>query len=388
MDGLTNIIDYLRWLYNYTLFSSESYSLHLGNLLVGIIFFWVALRILRRLSHYLFKNLLTARVKDPGKLEWIEKFVQFLLTIILAILALGIIGVPLGMFKSFWKLTLFTIKENPVKAGNIILGLVFLYPGLRLARYLTGEIHSLFIARLNVEVATRKSLEMVIRYTLITLVVLFVLTIVGIPLTAFTIVGGALAIGVGLGSQNLVNNFLSGIVLMTERPLKVGDVVELEGRRGTVEHIGGRSTRIQTFDNLRMIIPNSKLLENTVINWTLMDDILRREVTVGVAYGSPAERVAELLNQAATEHKAVKTTPQPKILFWDFGDNALIFRLMFWVQLSRTMRPLEIESELRFAIYKLLEEAGIVIAFPQRDTHLDTLKPLEIKLLDADKEAD
>ncbi|MFH1852335.1 MAG: mechanosensitive ion channel domain-containing protein [Candidatus Neomarinimicrobiota bacterium] len=382
MNNLSTRLQDLGRFYHIRLFTVGSLSVELGALLAGAVFFLIGLKLMRLILHILFERLIRKRVKDQETSLWLEKFSIFIFTIIITILTLFIIGLPVSFFRALWGVTLFTIKDNSIDIGNIVLGLVFLYPGLRFARYLTQEIQTLFIARMKVDLATKKSLEVIIRYSLITLVALFVLTIIGIPLTAFTIIGGALAIGFGLGSQNLVNNFLSGMVLMTERPLKIGDVVELEGRGGTVEHIGGRSTRILTFDNLRMIIPNSKLLENTLVNWTLVDNILRRELLVGVAYGSPVKKVAELILQAANDHKDVEPKPPAKVLFWDFGDNALIFKLMFWMRLRKPITPLEVESDLRFLIHDLLAENGIVIAFPQRDVHLDAVKPIEIRLVE------
>ncbi|MFQ6615107.1 MAG: mechanosensitive ion channel family protein, partial [Fidelibacterota bacterium] len=307
----------------------------------------------------------------------------FLLIVILTVVTLSIIGIPLTILGRIWNLTLFSVQDSSVELGNILLGLILLYPGLKFSRYLANEFQTIFLKHLNLETATKKSLELVFRYLLVVLVVLFVLTIVGVPLTAFTLVGGAVAIGVGLGSQNLVNNFLSGIVLMTERPLKIDDVVEIDGRQGIVEFIGGRSTRIRTFDNVRMVIPNSKLLENTVINWSLMDTDLRREVTVGVAYGSPTEKTRELIMDAVRSHPQIKSKPKPLVLFLDFGDNALIFTVYFWVELTESIKPLIVESDIRFAIEQRFRENSIEIAFPQRDIHLDTVRPLEIRMTDS-----
>ncbi|MDY6862199.1 MAG: mechanosensitive ion channel, partial [Thermodesulfobacteriota bacterium] len=177
---------------------------------------------------------------------------------------------------------------------------------------------------------------------------------------------------------------LSGLVLMIERPIKIGDIVELENIYGTVEWVGARSTRIKTFDNLRLVVPNSTLLQNKIINWSLTDDIVRREIVVGVIYGSPTKEVESLIRQAAVEHPLVEKHPEPVIMFKDFGDNALIFGMFIWVRLSKTAMVnkyiLQVESDIRFRIDELFRQHNIVIAFPQRDVHLDTVKPLEIKI--------
>jgi small-conductance mechanosensitive channel len=171
---------------------------------------------------------------------------------------------------------------------------------------------------------------------------------------------------------------------MVERPIKIGDIVEVENVRGTVELVGARSTRIKTFDNLHLVVPNSTLLQNKLINWRLSDDVVRRTITVGVQYGSPIREVESLLKDAVNEHTLVEKYPEPIVLFDEFGDNALIFKLLIWVRLSIVGKThlyiRQVESDIRFRIDELFREKDIVIAFPQRDVHLDTLKPLEIKL--------
>jgi len=377
------IQDWLIPVWQFPLLSGDSFTITLGRLLLGLLFFAILSRLIRRLFRESRLPRFFAFVKDREIRSWLVNFASFLFIVIITIFTLSIIGIPLTILGNIWNLTLFSVKDSSVELGNILLGLILLYPGLKFSRYLSNEFQSIFLKHLNLETATKKSLELVFRYLLVILVVLFVLTIVGVPLTAFTLIGGAVAIGVGLGSQNLVNNFLSGIVLMTERPLKIDDVVEIEGRQGIVEFIGGRSTRIRTFDNVRMVIPNSKLLENTVINWSLMDTDLRREVTVGVAYGSPTEETRDLILDAVRSHAQIKSKPKPLVLFRDFGDNALIFTVYFWVELTESIKPLIVESDIRYAIEKRFREAGIEIAFPQRDIHLDTVRPLEIRMSDS-----
>jgi small-conductance mechanosensitive channel len=180
-----------------------------------------------------------------------------------------------------------------------------------------------------------------------------------VPLTAFAFISGAVAIGVGFGAQNIINNFISGWILMWERPIKLGDFLEMGDVRGTVEAINTRSTR------------NSYLLENTVTNWTLTDPTVRTSVLVGVAYGSDVQLVAQLLEQAADENPYVLTTSPKSVVFENFGDSALIFELLVWINFQAD-RPLRlVRSDLRFAIDRLFRENGVVISFPQRDIHVD-----------------
>ncbi len=381
MTRMKEVFEILSQIFKYPVINSAALQIEFGQLILGVLVFLVGLKLIRIIINKLFTPYFYKGIKDDDTRNWLNGFTSFLLIIILSIISLTIVGFPFSIFGQVWNLTLFTIKDNSVNIGNLILGLILLYPGIKISRYFSGEFQSLVLKRLRLDSGTKKSMEALFRYVLIAIVVLFVLTIVGIPLTAFTLLGGAFAIGIGLGSQNLVNNFLSGIVLMTERPLKIGDIVELEDRRGIVEHIGGRSTRIKTFENVRMVIPNSKLLENTVINWSLIDSDLRREISVGVAYGSPANTVGDLLKQVVSDHPNIKRSPEPVILFDNFGDDALIFRILFWVEISDSLNPFLIDSDVRYKIYEILNAENITIAFPQRDIHLDTTSPLEVSVV-------
>ena len=200
------------------------------------------------------------------------------------------------------------------------------------------------------------------------------------PLTAFAFLGGAIAIGVGFGSQNIVNNFISGLILLAERPIRVGDLIQVDNLYGTVDNIGARSTKIRTGENLEIIVPNSTFLESNVFNLTLSSERLRTKVIVGLAYGSPTREAERLLIQAATNHNGVQKDIAPFVIFQDFGDNSLVFELHFWVRVRTIMARLRIESDIRYEIDRLFREAGITIAFPQRDIHFDA-KPLQVRLL-------
>ena len=205
----------------------------------------------------------------------------------------------------------------------------------------------------------------------IAVLVITLLDLLNVPLTAFAFVSGAIAIGVGFGAQNIINNFISGWILMWERPIRIGDFLEVGENTGTVEAINTRSTRIRRTDGVHMLIPNSALLENTVVNWTLVDRLTRTRVRVGVAYGSPARLVAQLILQATTEQPATLGEPAPVVLFEDFGDNSLVFDVYFWIEATAERDLRIIRSDIRFRIDELFTENDIVIAFPQRDVHLD-----------------
>jgi len=280
-----------------------------------------------------------------------------------------------------WDYEIVSSEDNPVTVGKVVAALLFFLVGYLVSRVVAHTLARRVLPKMRIEEGTAAAYESLVFYVLLVGAFLVALQVVNIPLTVFAIAGGALAIGVGFGSQNIMNNFISGIILLAERPIKLHDLVELADVYGTVEQIGLRSTRVRTGQNVHIIVPNSALLENQVINWTHNNAKVRIKVTVGVIYGSPTETVAQLLKQAAAEHPSVHPSPEPLILFTDFGDNSLVFEVHFWIQMRNLMDRRRTESELRFRIDALFREAGLVIAFPQRDVHLDSASPIEVRMV-------
>ncbi len=283
---------------------------------------------------------------------------------------------------AIWNYALFTTPGDQVitvsKLVSVIVLVIAGYLLSRLIGYLLGV--RLAATRLRPDVAY--TIKRIAFFTLLVGVILTALSLLGVPLTAFAFATGAIAIGVGFGAQNIINNFISGWILMAERPIRIDDFIEIDGATGTVELIGTRSTRIRRSDGVHLLVPNSRLLEQTVVNWTLIDDEIRSTVRVGVAYGSPVQRVRELIEEAVAAQPEVKTDPSASVVFEDFGDNALIFDVYFWCDVGGEKLLREIRSEVRFRIDKLFADAGITIAFPQRDVHLDSLSPIEVRMID------
>lgn len=265
---------------------------------------------------------------------------------------------------------LFTINDQVYTVGRLGL-IVFL---LLLAFWLFKKSNKFLAMRLEQSELPADMILLLQRiYVIIALIVLamLVLDLLQVPLSAFAFVSGAIAIGVGFGAQNIINNFISGWILMWERPIRIGDFLEIGDAKGVVETINTRSTRIRRTDGVHMLVPNSQLLENMVVNWTLIDNRTRSIVRVGVAYGSPVRKVEELILRATDDHPDTLDDPKPMVIFEDFGDNALIFDSYFWIDAVGDRDLRKVRSEVRFAISDLFDEAGIVIAFPQRDVHLD-----------------
>ncbi|MFH4967581.1 mechanosensitive ion channel domain-containing protein [Gaetbulibacter sp. M240] len=206
------------------------------------------------------------------------------------------------------------------------------------------------------------------RWIIYIIVILIVFDSIGINVTAVFAASAALLIGVGLALQTLFQDIISGIFILIDQSAHVGDIIEINGKVGRVEEIKLRTTRAVTIDNKVLIIPNHMYLENSLFNWTQNNNITRESVTVGVAYGSDVQLVKKLLLQAANDHKSVLEDPPPLVLFTDFGDSSLNFKLIFTIDDS-FMAAIP-QSELRFEIDRLFRENNITIPFPQRDIHI------------------
>lgn len=276
---------------------------------------------------------------------------------------------------------LFSFGGTSILVGQLLLVLLVLVGG-----YVVSKLIERLAQKRLQSSGVRKDaaylIQRIVFYLLIVIVVMTALSLLNVPLAAFAFVSGAVAIGVGFGAQNLVNNFISGWILLMERPVRIGDFIEIDNHIGTVDRIGNRSTRIHRVDGVHILIPNSQMLERVVVNWTLIDQRIRTSLRVGVAYGSPVKKVAELVRQAVEEQPDVLAEPAVAVVFEDFGDNALIFDAYFWADVGGERFLREIRSAARFRIDELFHENGIVIAFPQRDVHMNAVAPIDVRVID------
>jgi len=274
--------------------------------------------------------------------------------------------------------SLFKVGADPITAKSLIIGLTLLILGYYLSKIISKKITTKIKARIS----TKKVIESVLFYTLLLFALIFSFKFAKLPITIFTFFGGALAVGVGFGAKNLINNFISGIILLVEQPIKVGDFVEISGVFGYVENIGSRSTIIKTIGNKHYVIPNSYFLENNFLNWTMKNNIVSFDVPVGVAYGSDVEKVKSTLLKAAEQSTLILTDPKAKVLFTNFGDNALEFKLYYSLYIKNIADRATIETELRTIIAKDFAENNLIIAFPQRELNFNpNSKPIEFKMI-------
>jgi small-conductance mechanosensitive channel len=224
-----------------------------------------------------------------------------------------------------------------------------------------------FLVGSGMDSGLKDSITTITIYLIWTIGIFISLRMVGVSSTSLTVVFGALSIGLGFGLQNIFNNFISGIILLFERPIQVGDAVEISGVWGVVQKINVRSTLVQTYDNASLIIPNSEFISNKVINWSFKDHRIRRVITVGVAYGSDTALVSATLSEIAGKALWVLRNPEPDVLFSDFGNSALIFQLRVWTIVDHMVK---VETHIRFEIERLFRERHIEIPFPQQDVHI------------------
>jgi small-conductance mechanosensitive channel len=278
----------------------------------------------------------------------------------------------------YWNYPLIALAGgSAITVGQIILTLVLVFAGLVVTWYVQRQVgKQLLKARVDPNVV--QTIQRILFYALLILLFLSALGMLRIPVTALAFISGAVAIGVGFGAQAIINNLISGWILMSERPVRIGDFVEIDEHRGTVEVIGNRSTRIRRTDGVHLLVPNSQMLERVVINWTLIDRNFRTSVRVGVAYGSNVRLVEKLLMQAVIEQEDALEEPKPIVVFEDFGDNALIFDVFFWCIGAGERELRLIRSDVRFRIEKFFAENDVTVAFPQRDVHLYMKTPVKV----------
>jgi potassium-dependent mechanosensitive channel len=272
-------------------------------------------------------------------------------------------------------------SKRSITVDKVVTALGILIVGYWIAVRLARRIERITVTRFGMDASLARIARRWIMFLEVMLLVVISMLVARIPLTIFAFMGGAVAIGAGFGMQNLLKNLISGLMLLFERPFRPGDMVEVGGIRGRITDIGVRSSHILDSNGIETLIPNSTFIEQNVTNWTLSNQSVRIVVNIGIAYGSSAKEATRLLLEVADRHGLVLDDPAPQVLFEDFGSDALPFGLYVWVELKPNVSWKAIASDLRYMINNTLSEHGVVIAFPQRDVHLDSSRPLEVRVL-------
>jgi small-conductance mechanosensitive channel len=276
---------------------------------------------------------------------------------------LGLLGAILGQELSVGSLN--------VSLGDILAIAIAIWLTVLLSRFVRFMLAEDVFPRVQLPRGVGDSISKLVHYTILALGGIVALAAAGIEWQSFALIAGALGIGIGFGLQNLVNNFVSGLILIFERPIQLGDTVEFGDRLGVVKRIGIRSSTVRTVDGAEVIVPNGNLISAEVVNWTLSDRLRRLEIPVGVAYGSDIHRVLDILVEVAQKHPDVLEDPPPLGLFRGFGDSSLDFVAWLWTSNFDQWR--RVGSEVAVSIHDALAEAGITIPFPQRDLHLKSI---------------
>lgn len=278
---------------------------------------------------------------------------------------------------------LFNFLEEPHKVGTITftIGMIVTFVLILAASFTITSFISFLLDGTEVKLDIIKlpkgipaAVSLVIRYFILAVGFVLAISSLGIELSKFNLLAGALGLGIGFGLQTVVSNFISGIILIFERPILPGDIVEVNNLLGKVNKIGVRSSRITTFDGSEVVVPNNNLISNDLINWTLSDNIRRLEIIVGTSYDADPNLVLKILAEVASEQGTVLKNPPPLALFIEFGESSINFRLLFWVYVQNILRS---KSEVYLAIYNRFKELDIVIPYPQRVVHLPKDKDIK-----------
>jgi potassium efflux system protein len=273
----------------------------------------------------------------------------------------------------------------PVTLGDAIVALLIVFFGWIAALQLPSLIEIVLLSRLEITAGSRYAISKLTQYSIVATGIVMVFGILGGSWDEIQWLVAALGVGIGFGLQEIVANFICGLILLFERPIRIGDVVTVGDTSGVVTKIRIRSTTIRNWDQKELLVPNKEFITGRLLNWTLSDQVARIVVSVGIAYGSDVQLALKILREVADENERVMSDPEPLVIFEQFGDSALLLVLRCYID-SIDYR-LQTQSELNLAIDRKFGEAGIVIAFPQRDLHLDTAKPLEVRILEPQPEA-
>ncbi|MEW5975476.1 MAG: mechanosensitive ion channel domain-containing protein [Acidobacteriota bacterium] len=281
-----------------------------------------------------------------------------------------------SLVEKIFNVTLFEINKQPITVSNLIMFVVVLSVFAILSRIIRRILRGQVFPRLAIEEGTQYTLLRVTHYLIIVTGALVAFQFIGVDLTGLAVIFGLLSVGVGFGLQNVTSNFVAGLILLFERPIKVGDRITVGDTEGDVVEINIRSTTIRSLNNIAIIVPNSEFVSSTVINWTYGDQRVRLEIDVGVSYSSDLDTVLRCLGEVAEEHPEVLTSPAPEVLHTGFGDSSWNMRLRAWI--GNPKRHPQVRSALNCAIVRKFRENGVEIPFPQRDLHVRSPLPVPL----------
>jgi potassium efflux system protein len=362
------VIEYAKQILDITILNIGSYRIVVSEILLIVPVIVAGVLFLRLYSRFIKKRGLT----QNRTIRTVTRILRGLVLFFVAVGSIRILGVRLTNFFDFagevLRFKLFTLGETDVNLLTIIILSVVVFVSTKLAKWARAYFSNTVFPRFKLDEGLQFSLSKLIGYTIIAIGILIAMQGLGIRLAALAVFAGVLGVGIGFGMQSITANFVSGIAILFERPIKEGDIVRLGTTVGTVEKINLRSTVIRTLYNEHLIVPNSQFINSTVENMSYSDLKLRVHVYVGVAYGTDPHLVEEALLEAARTTEGILYNPEPDVLFSAFGDSSLNFELRAWV--ADPLQRLKAESRLHFAVVKQFKERSIAIPFPQRDVYI------------------
>lgn len=274
----------------------------------------------------------------------------------------------LSRIRSILDFELFSLQSDPLTVGNILVFMIFLFGFLALGSIARRLMQNKFLKRFNIDHGLRFTLARVAQYIIVVIGILISFQFLEINLTSLAVVFGLLSVGIGFGLQNITANFISGLIIMFERPIIVGDRVQVGDKEGDVTEISIRSTKIRTLNNISIIIPNNQFVENDVVNFSHGDPTFRLDINVGVSYSSDLDKVLKALNEIAEEHPKVMKIPEHQVHLTSFGDSSWDMELRVWI--PNVKERYVLRDEMNQAIVRKFKEYEIEIPFPQRDLHV------------------
>ncbi|MBD3373413.1 mechanosensitive ion channel [candidate division KSB1 bacterium] len=271
---------------------------------------------------------------------------------------------------------LFTINETPISIASVFVFVLVLSAFVIFAKFLSKSVlHRIFV-RTKMEIGTQYTLRRMTEYLIMVIGAIVAFQVLGIDLSGLAVIFGLLSVGIGFGLQNITSNFISGLILLFEQPIKVGDRVTVGDTEGDVMEINMRSTTVRSLNNISIIIPNSEFIASQVINWSHSDKKVRLDIDVGVSYNSNLDHVLQALKQVANENPEVLAIPEPEVHLREFGDSSWNMRLRIWIENPK--RHPYVRSAINCAIVRIFRKKNIEIPFPQRDLHMRSPLPLPL----------
>ncbi|MDA3893870.1 MAG: mechanosensitive ion channel [Salinivirgaceae bacterium] len=341
----------------------DNYNLHLKQVLLALLIIIVAVFLFAWIKRYLKKGKLLSRLSIKNT-KTLVRFIRLLIIILTVDLLINILGFDA---RSILQFELIPSEKVSITLFNLIILLVIFFI-TKLVLYLLELMFEDNAKKKNLEMGKSQSLFQIVKYIVWVIAITFFIDSLGFSITILIASMSALLVGLGLGIQNFFNDIVSGIVILFDHSIKVGDIVEIqEGVVGKVEEIQLRTSKVISRDDVVIIVPNSKFTGDYVINWSHNSFKTRFGVNVGVAYGSDVEKVKMILIEAAKEQADIDNSTEPIVYFRNFGDSSLDFELLFMT--DESFRVERIKSDLRFAINRKFIENGVTIPFPQRDVH-------------------